>query len=287
MKKLNFLCLLGLLVIGLGFVSCSDNDGDDKVGDVSLLIGLWEPVYSEGYEMIDGEKKTWSKEVTDNDYVRVEFFGDGTVKSYEYQGNSWILSSLVNYQVKGNSMIFFDENGTIIDGESIIHTLTSTQFVLSTKNVDGNWEYYEKVTYRKIDSGSDDEGGEITGGDDNVNANLLLGLWDPIYCEGYEAIDGEKKSWSEEVTNNDYARVEFFGDGTVKSYEYQGNSWELSVLANYQLKGNELILFDENGDIVEDENTIHSLTSTQLVMSTKVVDGNWEYYEIITYRKME
>ena len=47
MKKLNSLCLLGLLVMGLGFVSCSDNEGDSEVGDASLLIGLWEPVHVE------------------------------------------------------------------------------------------------------------------------------------------------------------------------------------------------------------------------------------------------
>lgn len=286
MKKLNFLCLLGLLVMGLCFVSCSDNDGDDEVGDVSLLIGLWEPVHVEGYEVVDGVKRPWSEPIAVNEYSRIEFLPDGTAKRYDYQDNDWKFSAWGNYQMKENVLILVDVNEGTRE-EATILSLTSTQLVMATTESDVDGEYYQEITYRKIDSGSDDGGGEITGGDDQVDASLLLGLWEPVYSEGYEVIDGEKKSWSKAVTDEDYVRVEFFADGTVKSYKYQGNNWVLGSLVNYQVKGNSMIFFDENGGRIDGEGIIHTLTSTQFVLSTKNVDGNWEYYEKVTYRKME
>ncbi|WP_455624168.1 lipocalin family protein [Parabacteroides sp.] len=154
MKRISLICLLGILMIVPGFFSaCSDDK--DEIGKTSDLVGIWEPVHTEGYETYKGEKDSWNMNINysdydTEDYPRVEFMEGGTYNSYYYNKGKWTLY-LVNgqYQIKGNKLRMKDAE----EEEEYVVTivsLSSSQLILEvTEHWDGE-EYYEKVTYKRV-----------------------------------------------------------------------------------------------------------------------------------------
>lgn len=283
MKRLSFLHLLGLLFIVLGTVSCEDNE--DKDTAPSELMGLWHPIYTEGYEINGGEKRTWSREVA-NDRARVEFFADGTVKNYEYQGTGWSLRFIANYQVVGDLLVLIGENGE--NDKATIVSLTSTRLIVATKYIDAGWECYEEITYEKIASNSNNEnGGIIDDGNDDENISMLSGLWYPVHSEGYVIAGEEKETWNKDIdlTVDEYALMRFSPDGIFENYMYRpdSNSLECFASGGYKLQEDRLIMFNIDGSF--DEMKVVSLESTQLIV--EMSDETGEYYEKITYWKVK
>ena len=150
MKKVNLLFLLGLFsIMTFSFSACSD---DDEISNASELLGLWEPVHAEGYETFDGEKRTWNEDVdaASNyaDYNRVEFLDDGIYNSY-YYSDGWKLyiSGSGTYQLKGKKVHVSSEDEAY---EITVVSLTSTQMILEAKESWEGEEFYEKVTYARV-----------------------------------------------------------------------------------------------------------------------------------------
>lgn len=149
MKKVNLLFLLGLFfTMTFSFSACSD---DDEISNASDLLGVWDPIHAEGYEISDGEKETWNKNVdaTSNlaDYNRVEFLDGGIYNSY-YYSNGWKVDiENGTYQLNGKKIHISHEEGTY---DLTIVSLTSTQMILEAKESWDGEEFYEKVTYEKI-----------------------------------------------------------------------------------------------------------------------------------------
>lgn len=149
MKKVNLLFLLGLFsIMTFSFSACSD---DDEIGNASELLGLWEPIHAEGYEISGGEKETWNEDVdaASNyaDYNRVEFLDGGIYNSY-YYSNGWKVDiENGTYQLNGKKLHVSHEEGSY---ELTIVSLTSTQMILEAKESWNGEEFYEKVTYEKI-----------------------------------------------------------------------------------------------------------------------------------------
>lgn len=152
MKNINSLFLWAILsLITLGFSACSD---DDEITNASDLTGLWEPIHAEGYDIWEGKKETWDFDInasTNNaDYDRIEFFSDGTCKGY-YYSNGWkSYSEKVTYHLKGNKLIVKDTIEETTDELTIV-SLTSTRLILERRETGDGDDYYEKVTYKKID----------------------------------------------------------------------------------------------------------------------------------------
>lgn len=152
MKNINSLFLFGILsIIALGFSACSD---DDEITNASDLIGLWEPTHAEGYEIWEGDKETWDFDInasTNNaDYERIEFLSDGACKSY-YYSNGWkSYSEKVTYHLKGNKVIMRDTTEEVTYEYTIV-SLTSTRLILERRETGDGEDYYEKVTYKKVD----------------------------------------------------------------------------------------------------------------------------------------
>ena len=160
MKKISFFWLVSILMLlPICFVSCSDDD-EESVGSASNLIGLWDPVHAEGYEIYDGKKDTWNENINaeseGSDYARVEFFEDGTCTRYIYYKGSWVVDDDGEgvYQVKGNKLYIVSVGDADEDDSSTIVKLTSNQLIIERrdiwKNGDEVEEYYEKITSRKI-----------------------------------------------------------------------------------------------------------------------------------------
>lgn len=152
MKKISYFLGLCAMVccLAVGFASCSDDDGDFSSAE---LVGLWEPIHTEGYDIWKGEKEEWNEDVdagtNDAEYERMEFLSDGTWQRYYYY-NGWKLSSdRGTYRVEGNKIYAY----TPYEDEELsatIVSLTSNRLVIEDKEDLGDEEYYEKITYKRV-----------------------------------------------------------------------------------------------------------------------------------------
>ncbi len=118
------------------------------------MIGLWEPTYTEGYEIENGYNDEWNSECNySNEYydcTRIEFFSDGVVKNYEYYNNKWNLDDTGSYYVEDNIIYLKDSDGRV-NGAAIIAELNSTRLVLESGHIKyGDYEFYEKIVYKKV-----------------------------------------------------------------------------------------------------------------------------------------
>lgn len=152
MKELKRFFLLSMFMfIAVGFTACSDDD--EGIDDVTSLYGLWEPVYTEGYEKGGGEDDTWRYELNASndydDYSRIEF-NDDNYKIYSYRSGNWKIDGSGTFQVEGNK-IYLDDD---YEYPATIVKLNASQLIIESyeKEVyEGiTYEYYEKVTYRKV-----------------------------------------------------------------------------------------------------------------------------------------
>lgn len=152
MKKINFLWLVGIfMLLPISLVSCSDDD-EEGVGNKSDLIGLWEPIHIEGYEIYDGEKETWNEDLNEVDrggYYQLEFLDGGIFYSYSYE-NGWEKDvEDGKYRLNGKRLVLRDDPDEE-EYEMTIVSLTKTTLVLEGKESYDDEEYYEKVTYKRI-----------------------------------------------------------------------------------------------------------------------------------------
>ena len=134
MKK-NYLLLMAMLLFAVvGFTSCSDDDEGGISGNAEeLLVGEWEGVYYESYEIWEGEKEELNESMAG---MFATFYSDGTV---EVDGNydRWSLS--------GNTL-------TVGGYRFNILTLNSTTLVFEYRESYGDGdELYEKYTFERID----------------------------------------------------------------------------------------------------------------------------------------
>lgn len=154
MKKIDLtyiMVVLLLFVTMLNFSSCSDDD-EENVGNKSDLIGLWEPIHIEGYEIYDGEKETWNEDLNEVDrggYYQLEFLDGGIFYSYSYE-NGWEKDvEDGKYRLNGKRLVLRDDPDEE-EYEMTIVSLTKTTLVLEGKERYDDEEYYEKVTYKRI-----------------------------------------------------------------------------------------------------------------------------------------
>ena len=142
MKTLKYFSFfLFALVLGAGFASCSD---DDENVNSSAIVGKWEVIYDEGYEVgYDSEnpeyKDEWGYEV--NNFFIV-FNNDGTGYSEEY-GDKLAFSWALN----GNKLTA--SYGSDHDDATVLK-LTDSELLLEFHEKEGHYEYYEKMSLRKV-----------------------------------------------------------------------------------------------------------------------------------------
>lgn len=136
MKTLKIWSVLAcLMMVSFGFVSCSDDEDGGNV-DASNLYGIWEIVRDQGYFYEDGERISFDEPIGD-EYC--EFSEDGS-------GN--FLGINCDWNLSGNRLAIS------VYGESMIFTVTSltaAELIIEVSGRDGDGEYYEKFTMRKVD----------------------------------------------------------------------------------------------------------------------------------------
>ncbi len=136
MKK-NYLLLMTMLLFAVvGFTSCSDDDEGGISGNAEeLLVGDWTAIHFEGYYKYDGVIEEEWDEPIDGRGVYLFFYEDGTV---EMDG------AYADWRISGNTLI--------LDGDRVtIETLNATTLVLSMRESYDGEEYFERITFERID----------------------------------------------------------------------------------------------------------------------------------------
>lgn len=162
MKKLHsILAMLMIIAFALNFTSCSSDDEEGGDINYSYIYGIWEPIYSEGYNIYEGERNSWSYEVNietmyedpenDIEYGRAEFKSDGTVWTYNYRGNGeWEKNDDYDYfEIKGNKLIEKEADNSYAATRTIV-SLTADRMIIEMYYKESDWELYEKVTSKKV-----------------------------------------------------------------------------------------------------------------------------------------
>ena len=139
MKTLKYLSfLLFAFVLSAGFASCGD---DDEGVDPSAIVGKWEAVWDEGYE-IDYEEPeyndSWSEEVG-GEFVTFEADGSGY-----YQNNTQKFS----WKLEGNQLTIDERYSTEV---YTVVKLNASEMVLEYYEKEDSYEYYDKTTCRKVE----------------------------------------------------------------------------------------------------------------------------------------
>jgi hypothetical protein len=146
MKKIwNYACILVcLLIASFTFSSCSDNDDIDEGTPLPVteknLIGTWELTY---YEYKD-QYESFAEE---DNTVRVQFYADGTGKSW-YKDGRWEEDdfSITDWYIKNDVLYIHDDEGDL--EKATIAELTTNKLVLESYSEDRT--QYLKETYRKL-----------------------------------------------------------------------------------------------------------------------------------------
>jgi hypothetical protein len=141
--KTKLFCLLGCMLLALGFISCSSDDDEELNND---LVGCWLLIGDEGWEKEDGEiVDEWDEPDSDNIYIY--FYENGTGAQREY-GYDWQFTWSVN-----SNKLTITAYGTT--GTGTIKTLNSTTLVVESQEkytTDGvAYESYSKETYRRVE----------------------------------------------------------------------------------------------------------------------------------------
>jgi hypothetical protein len=119
--------------------SCSD---DDKIGSASDLAGTsWVAVHSEGYIKKNGKTTyTWDEDM-DNDGKVTTFNSDNTISySSVRSSDAWA------YEEGVLTIVEKDEDATYYR----VLTLNSSNLVFDRTDKEDSYEYYEKMTYRRV-----------------------------------------------------------------------------------------------------------------------------------------
>ena len=152
MKKINFLWLMGILmVLPVSFVSCSDDD--DEVGSSADLVGVWEEVYYEWWEKENG-KITYDG-VDEGGEVRVEFKADGTLRDARMRNGKWDWYDEGTWTYKNGVLTTsVTEDGETYSESVDVKELTATKLVIEWyyKETDDGvvYEEWERTECRKV-----------------------------------------------------------------------------------------------------------------------------------------
>lgn len=151
MKRFDYLWLIGILMlVPLGFSSCSDSDDDENTGSASTLVGTWESVSYTYQWKEDGEVVDEGTE--EDSSIRIRFHEDETCEIAEYYNGKWNWENPGTWKYKNGKITVTDEDGE--SDTATVKTLTASKLVVEYHEKyteDGIlYEDYDLTEYRKI-----------------------------------------------------------------------------------------------------------------------------------------
>ena len=159
MKKnlLNWMTILMVAIVCVGFVSCGgDDDDSNSVTDPSAIIGTWVKFYEKETKWVlsNGD---WVKTSEDEDnnhggQSAVYFGADGTYyQMYNYDG-SWqkATGTIRSYSIQGNNLILSSSSTMSPSSKSRTFSISGTVLEITETELDGYEKEEEVNRYRKM-----------------------------------------------------------------------------------------------------------------------------------------
>ena len=97
----------------------------------------------------------------------------------------------------------------------------------------------------------------------------IIGMWQPTHVTGYDWDENDKPAKVDQdidIDIDDVDSFEFKQNGIFNEYAWTGNKWEIDCSGeHYNISGNKLTTYEEDGINVLDVYTIQSINSTTMV----------------------
>ena len=147
MKKIYYFLMAAVAVMCVCSSCSKDEDGDV---DSKSIVGTWNLVLEEGYEIYDGEKEEWKETYGGDESLIITFNADGTgseVYRYEYIEDT----DKFNWKLNGNKLSIKYAGDDDVE-ELRVEKLTSTTLVVAYEWIssDGMEKEYNKTTFTRI-----------------------------------------------------------------------------------------------------------------------------------------
>ena len=146
MKKNYLFTMVAMMMMAMvGFTGC-DKDDDGISGNAEdLIVGEWQSVRYEGYEIYEGQREEWSGRYTDNLYT---FYRDGS--GYFTALDSYEDSYSFDWVIDGDELIF--DEGAWDEARCTIEKLNGNTLVLYYFEEDPreDYEYHERETFERV-----------------------------------------------------------------------------------------------------------------------------------------
>lgn len=145
MKKNYLFAMVAMMMAMVGFTGC-DKDDDGISGNAEdLIVGEWQSVRYEGYEIYEGQREEWSGRYTDNLYT---FYRDGS--GYFTALDSYEDSYSFDWVIDGDELIF--DEGAWDEARCTIEKLNGNTLVLYYFEEDPreDYEYHERETFERV-----------------------------------------------------------------------------------------------------------------------------------------
>ena len=153
MKRLSIWNMLLIMMCSMTLVACSSDD-DEATGNTSDLIGLWEEIYTMGWEKENGNieyeyEHNYEEDGTQG--ARIEFKADGTYIQYDEENGEWEADIIGTWEYKGNKIYvsYYDEyDETEYTQYVVVKELTSSRLVVESSAQDTfEGTLYEAYSY--------------------------------------------------------------------------------------------------------------------------------------------
>ncbi|MBQ8423329.1 MAG: lipocalin family protein [Coprobacter sp.] len=139
MKKRNFSLLLGVLLSAISFSSCYDDY--EKISSASL-IGSWQSEFWTGYEKYGEYFMEWENEKDTSS--KFTFNEDGTFILDEGEDGK----DYGQWTYKEDTLYIEFSDGEL--ERCTIKKLTDKKLILEFHEIDGDYEYFDSLTLRKL-----------------------------------------------------------------------------------------------------------------------------------------
>ena len=145
MKKNYLLTMVAVMMLAMTSLTGCDKDDDGISGNAEdLIVGEWQSVRYEGYEIYEGDREEYSERYTSDCYT---FYRDG---SGRYTDLDYDDSYAFDWVIDGDELIL--DEGTWDEERYTIEKLNGNTLVLSYFEEDPreDYEYYARETFERV-----------------------------------------------------------------------------------------------------------------------------------------
>lgn len=146
MKKNYLFTMVAMMMLAMTSLTGCDKDDDGISGNAEdLIVGEWQSVRYEGYEIYEGAREEWSGRYTDNLYT---FYRDGSGRFTAL--DSYEDSYSFDWVIDGDELIL--DEGTWDEARCTIEKLNGSTLVLYYFEEDPreDYEYHERETFERV-----------------------------------------------------------------------------------------------------------------------------------------